>query len=90
VLWHVLDIENNPHHRNLLDMAVLYPGGAIASDAMPVDAVGRQRLHRRRLAAAEGRHLASAFGGLLHPLHPRVGAGAARKCRCWKASANAL
>jgi len=35
VLWHVLDIENNTHHRDLLDMAVLYPGGAIASDAMP-------------------------------------------------------
>ena len=35
VLWHVLDIENNAHHRDLLDMAVLYPGGAIASDAMP-------------------------------------------------------
>jgi N-acyl-D-glutamate deacylase len=35
VLWHVLDIENNQHHRDLLDMAVLYPGGAIASDAMP-------------------------------------------------------
>lgn len=35
VLWHVLDIENNSHHRDLLDMAVLYPGGAIASDAMP-------------------------------------------------------
>jgi N-acyl-D-glutamate deacylase len=35
VLWHVLDIENNPHHRDLLDMAVLYPGGAIASDSMP-------------------------------------------------------
>ena len=35
VLWHVLDIENNPHHRDLLDMAVLYPRGAIASDAMP-------------------------------------------------------
>ena len=35
VLWHVLDIENNPHHRDLLDIAVLYPGGAIASDAMP-------------------------------------------------------
>src|SRR4051794_1289462 len=35
VLWHVLDIENNPHHRDLLDMSVLYPGGAIASDAMP-------------------------------------------------------
>ncbi|WGS20378.1 MULTISPECIES: amidohydrolase family protein [unclassified Bradyrhizobium] len=35
VLWHVLDIENNPYHRNLLDISVLYPGGAIASDAMP-------------------------------------------------------
>jgi N-acyl-D-glutamate deacylase len=35
VLWHVLDIEHNKHHRDLLDMAVLYPGGAIASDAMP-------------------------------------------------------
>jgi len=35
VLWHVLDIENNAHHRDLLDMSVLYPGGAIASDAMP-------------------------------------------------------
>lgn len=35
VLWHVLDIENNSHHRDLLDLAVLYPGGAIASDAMP-------------------------------------------------------
>src|SRR3954453_17609991 len=32
VLWHVLDIENNPHHRDLLDMSVLYPGGAVASD----------------------------------------------------------
>ena len=35
VLWHVLDIENNEHHRELLDMAVLFPGSAIASDAMP-------------------------------------------------------
>ncbi|MDE2517160.1 MAG: amidohydrolase family protein [Rhodospirillales bacterium] len=35
VLWHVLDTENNAHHRDLLDMSVLYPGGAIASDAMP-------------------------------------------------------
>jgi N-acyl-D-glutamate deacylase len=35
VLWHVLDIENNAHHRDLLDMSVLYPGGSIASDAMP-------------------------------------------------------
>jgi N-acyl-D-glutamate deacylase len=35
VLWHILDIENNQHHRDLLDISVLYPGGAIASDAMP-------------------------------------------------------
>lgn len=35
VLWHILDIENNAHHRDLLDMSVLFPGGAIASDAMP-------------------------------------------------------
>jgi N-acyl-D-glutamate deacylase len=35
VLWHVLDTENNARHRELLDMSVLYPGGAIASDAMP-------------------------------------------------------
>lgn len=35
VLWHVLDLERNQHHRDLLDMAVLFPGSAIASDAMP-------------------------------------------------------
>jgi N-acyl-D-glutamate deacylase len=35
VLWHILDTENNPHHRDLLDLSVLFPGGAIASDAMP-------------------------------------------------------
>ena len=35
VLWHILDTEHNAHHRDLLDMSVLYPGGAIASDAMP-------------------------------------------------------
>ena len=35
VLWHILDTENNAHHRALLDISVLYPGGAIASDAMP-------------------------------------------------------
>ena len=35
VLWHILDIENNAHHRDLLDLSVLYPRGAIASDAMP-------------------------------------------------------
>ena len=35
VLWHVLDTENNARHRAMLDLSVLYPGGAIASDAMP-------------------------------------------------------
>ncbi len=35
VLWHILDTESNAHHRDLLDMSVLFPGGAIASDAMP-------------------------------------------------------
>ncbi len=35
VLWHFLDTEGNEHHRALLDISVLYPGGAIASDAMP-------------------------------------------------------
>jgi N-acyl-D-aspartate/D-glutamate deacylase len=35
VLWHILDVENNSHHRDMLDISVLYPGGAIASDAMP-------------------------------------------------------
>lgn len=35
VLWHVLDTERNDHHRDLLDRAVLFPGSAIASDAMP-------------------------------------------------------
>jgi len=35
VLWHFLDIEENAHHRALLDVSVLFPGGAIASDALP-------------------------------------------------------
>jgi N-acyl-D-aspartate/D-glutamate deacylase len=35
VLWHILDTENNERHRDLLDISVLFPGGAIASDAMP-------------------------------------------------------
>jgi N-acyl-D-glutamate deacylase len=35
VLWHFLDTENNERHRGLLDISVLFPGGAIASDAMP-------------------------------------------------------
>ena len=35
VLWHFLDTETNAHHRDLLDISVMYPGAAIASDAMP-------------------------------------------------------
>jgi N-acyl-D-glutamate deacylase len=35
VLWHFLDVEANQRHRDLLDVSVLFPGGAIASDAMP-------------------------------------------------------
>lgn len=35
VAWHFLDVERNPAYRDLLDLSVLYPGGAIASDAMP-------------------------------------------------------
>lgn len=35
VLWHFLDIESNPSAHDLLDVSVLYPGGIIASDAMP-------------------------------------------------------
>ena len=35
VLLHFLDVAVNPRHRELLDVSVLYPGGAIASDAMP-------------------------------------------------------
>lgn len=34
VLWHFLDTEN-PHDHKLLDISVTYPGGAIASDAVP-------------------------------------------------------
>jgi N-acyl-D-aspartate/D-glutamate deacylase len=35
VLWHFLDVEANQRHRDLLDVSMLYPGGAVASDAMP-------------------------------------------------------
>lgn len=35
VLWHFLDVEANQRHRDLLDISVLFPGGAIASDAVP-------------------------------------------------------
>lgn len=35
ILWHFLDVDVSPRHRDLLDVSVLFPGGAIASDAMP-------------------------------------------------------
>ena len=35
VMWHFLDVYVNEDHRRLLDMSVTYPGGSIASDAMP-------------------------------------------------------
>ncbi|WP_210404039.1 amidohydrolase family protein [Pararhodobacter marinus] len=35
ILWHFLDTQNDPEHQRLLDVSVLYPGGAIASDALP-------------------------------------------------------
>ncbi|WP_349768759.1 amidohydrolase family protein [Rhodobacter sp. NTK016B] len=35
ILWHFLDTENDAGHQRLLDVSVLYPGGAIASDALP-------------------------------------------------------
>lgn len=34
VLWHILD-EENPHDKSLLDISVMFAGGAIASDAVP-------------------------------------------------------
>lgn len=35
VAWHFLDPAGDPTHQDLLDLSVLYPGGCIASDAMP-------------------------------------------------------
>jgi N-acyl-D-aspartate/D-glutamate deacylase len=34
ILWHYLDVDVSPRHRDLLDVSLLFPGGAIASDAM--------------------------------------------------------
>lgn len=40
--FHFLDEENSEEDRKLLDLAVLYPGGSIASDGMPwMDAKGK-------------------------------------------------
>jgi hypothetical protein len=57
-------------------LSVLYPGGAIASDAMPWSDAGWLDLYRRCLAPARGGDLASALGWHLHPLHAPLGAGA--------------
>ncbi len=35
VAWHFLDMADDPGNQDLLDLSVLYPGGVIASDAMP-------------------------------------------------------
>jgi N-acyl-D-aspartate/D-glutamate deacylase len=35
VLWHFLDVAIDERHRDLLDVSVMFPGGAIASDAIP-------------------------------------------------------
>lgn len=35
VLWHYLDTGHNQRHRDMLDVSVMFPGSAIASDAMP-------------------------------------------------------
>ncbi|UOM37246.1 amidohydrolase family protein [Acuticoccus sp. I52.16.1] len=35
IAWQFLDVADNAAHRDLLDLSVLFPGGAIASDAMP-------------------------------------------------------
>ena len=76
VLWHVLDLERNERHRELLDMAVLFPGSAIASDAMPWSMPDGSPLHRRRLAPARRRHLSPPLRRLLHPLPAPLGARA--------------
>jgi N-acyl-D-glutamate deacylase len=35
ILWQFLNVEENPADRELLELSNLYPGGAVASDAMP-------------------------------------------------------
>jgi hypothetical protein len=75
VLWHFLDTENNDRHRELLDISVMYPGGAIASDAMPWSAAGRLAYRampgRCRRTTAHPRS-----SGHLHPLPAQYGCGA--------------
>ena len=40
IVWHFLSPETDPDDQRLLDMSVMYPGGAIASDAMPWEQPG--------------------------------------------------
>ena len=40
IVWHYLSPETDPEDQRLLDLSVLYPGGAIASDAMPWERPG--------------------------------------------------
>lgn len=40
IVWHFLSPETDPEDQRLLDLSVLYPGGAIASDAMPWEQPG--------------------------------------------------
>lgn len=40
IIWHFLSPETDPEDQRLLDLSVLYPGGAIASDAMPWEQPG--------------------------------------------------
>lgn len=40
IIWHFLSPDTEPDDQRLLDLSVLYPGGAIASDAMPWERPG--------------------------------------------------
>lgn len=40
IVWHFLSPDTEPDDQRLLDLSVLYPGGAIASDAMPWELPG--------------------------------------------------
>jgi N-acyl-D-glutamate deacylase len=44
VVWHYIRPDTDPEHQRLLDLSVLYPGGAIASDAMPWELPGGKLL----------------------------------------------
>jgi N-acyl-D-aspartate/D-glutamate deacylase len=88
ILWHFLDLEGNERHRELLDMSVLYPGGAIASDAMPWSLSdgrptqvmrGRCRRTRWRIPARPA----------TSPASSATGCASGRRFLCWRGCANA-